>query len=308
MLLGSLCGSFSDAAQHATVAESHASGADDAMRGVNPDIAPVTGTLPDFLPNPRHRPGMTDIDLHLQQAAEWDAHAQLPMAADTGASTGRAAADRGVQSRHDQGPPRRAASDRLRTTDQLRAVQGAENIRLNLDEYSLWARDGHVTVGKLWEYYCQYPYMPRLTERPVLEQGILAVFDSLTWEAHDFALATGYEDNTGRYTGLAIPHEDPIPQLTDTTLLVQPDRAHAQRDAERAAAAEAARAAAEAAARAGGNAAGTGDGEAAGPGDGSAAGGGPGSGTALGGTPAPGGFPPPPPPHPRTRVSTAPCA
>ena len=36
----------------------------------------LTGTLPDFLPNPRHRPGMTDIDLHLQQAAEWDAHAQ----------------------------------------------------------------------------------------------------------------------------------------------------------------------------------------------------------------------------------------
>ena len=36
----------------------------------------LTGTLPDFLPNPRYRPGMTDIDLHLQQAAEWDAHAE----------------------------------------------------------------------------------------------------------------------------------------------------------------------------------------------------------------------------------------
>ena len=86
------------------------------------------------------------------------------------------------------------ASDRLRNTDQLRAVQGAENIRLNLDEYSLWARDGHVAAGKLWEYYCQYPYMPRLAERPVLERGILAVFDSLTWEAHGFALATGYDE------------------------------------------------------------------------------------------------------------------
>ena len=36
----------------------------------------LTGTLPDFLPNPRHRPGMTDIDLYLQQVAEWDVHAQ----------------------------------------------------------------------------------------------------------------------------------------------------------------------------------------------------------------------------------------
>ena len=40
------------------------------------------------------------------------------------------------------------------------------------------SRDGHITVGKLWEYYCQYPYLPRLTERSVLERGILAVFDS----------------------------------------------------------------------------------------------------------------------------------
>ena len=103
------------------------------------------------------------------------------------------------------------ASDRLRTTDQLRAVQGAENIRLNLDEYSLWARDGHVPAGKLWEYYCQYPYMPRLTERPVLERGILTVFDSLTWEAHGFAFATSYDEKTNRYAGLAIPHEDPLP-------------------------------------------------------------------------------------------------
>ena len=190
------------------------------------------------------------------------------------------------------------ASDRLRNTDQLRAVQGAENIRLNLDEYSLWVRDGHVAAGKLWDYYCQYLYMPRLTERSVLERGILAVFDSLTWEAHGFALATGYDDKTSRYAGLAIPHEDPPPQLTDSSLLVQPARARAQRDAERTAAAEAARAAAEAT-RAGGSAAGTGDGDAAGSGDSAAVGGGSEGGTIPGGTAAPGGFTPPDPPAPK---------
>jgi WD40 repeat protein len=36
----------------------------------------LTGEEPDFLPNPRHRPGMTDIDLHLQQVAEWETHAE----------------------------------------------------------------------------------------------------------------------------------------------------------------------------------------------------------------------------------------
>jgi predicted AAA+ superfamily ATPase len=148
------------------------------------------------------------------------------------------------------------ASDRLKNADMLRAVQGAENIRLDLDSHlsSLWSAPGaagHVTVGKLWKYYCQYPYLPRLTERAVLEHGIHAVFGLLTWEAQGFAVATGYDAATGRYAGLALPHEDTLPQLTDSTLLVRPDRARAQRDAERvaAAAAEAARRAAEEAAR-----------------------------------------------------------
>ena len=36
----------------------------------------LTGELPDYLPNPRYRTGMTDIDLHLQQVAEWERHAE----------------------------------------------------------------------------------------------------------------------------------------------------------------------------------------------------------------------------------------
>src|SRR6185437_316835 len=36
----------------------------------------LTGEQPDYLPNPRHRTGMTDIDLHLQQVAEWERHAE----------------------------------------------------------------------------------------------------------------------------------------------------------------------------------------------------------------------------------------
>jgi hypothetical protein len=72
---------------------------------------------------------------------------------------------------------------------------------LDLDQYlsSVWSAagaPGNVTVGKLWEYYCQYPYLPRLTERAVLERGIHAVFGLLTWEAQGFAVATGYDSAT----------------------------------------------------------------------------------------------------------------
>ena len=147
------------------------------------------------------------------------------------------------------------ASERLKNADMLRVVQGPQNIRLNLDQHlsSVWS-SGHIAVGKLWEYYCQYPYLPRLAERSVLENGILAVFNQAIWDQDGFAVASGYDEPSGQYIGLRIPNEDMPPQLSDTTLLVRPDRAIAQRERERAEQ-EAARAAAAAAAAA---AAGTG--------------------------------------------------
>jgi predicted AAA+ superfamily ATPase len=140
------------------------------------------------------------------------------------------------------------ASDKLRAADMLRSVQGPQNIRLNLDQSlsSVWSA-GHIAVGKLWEYYCQYPYLPRLAERSVLDHGIGAVFDQMVWDRDGFAVASGYDEATGRYVGLAIPQENVPPQITDLTLLVRPDRAIAQRERERAEQ-EAARAAAAAAA------------------------------------------------------------
>ena len=99
------------------------------------------------------------------------------------------------------------ASDRLKNADMLRVVQGPQNIRLNLDQHlsSVWSRSGHIAVGKLWEYYCQYPYLPRLAERSVLERGILAVFDQAIWDQDGFAVASGYDEPSGQYTGLADP-------------------------------------------------------------------------------------------------------
>ena len=127
------------------------------------------------------------------------------------------------------------ASDKLRAADMLRSVQGPQNIRLNLDQSlsSVWSA-GHIAVGKLWDYYCQYPYLPRLAERSVLDHGVGAVFDQMVWDQDGFAVASGYDEATGRYIGLAIPQENVPPQITDLTLLIRPDRAIAQRERERA--------------------------------------------------------------------------
>lgn len=126
------------------------------------------------------------------------------------------------------------ASARLKNADMIRPVQGPSMIRMDLDKFlsSVWSA-GHIRVGQLWEYYCQYPYLPRLTNRSVLENGILKIFSELTWEAHGFALATGYDEATGQYEGLALPMENMPPPISDSTLLVHPSRAIAQREAER---------------------------------------------------------------------------
>ena len=124
-------------------------------------------------------------------------------------------------------------SDRLHRDDRLRTVQGARLIRDDLDRFlaRAWSA-GHVQVGKLWEWYCQYVYLPRLRDRSVLEAGVLDVFGILTWDDDGFAVATGYDETAGRYLGLAIPHQDNPPQITDLTLLVHPEQAIAQRDQE----------------------------------------------------------------------------
>jgi hypothetical protein len=125
------------------------------------------------------------------------------------------------------------ASDKLRYADRLRVVQGARNIQLDLDQHlsGVWER-GHIRVGDLWDYYCKYVYLPRLSDRAVLDKGIVGVFDELTWDVEGFAVAAGYDDASGRYLGLAIPHQDTCPQITDSTLLVRPERAIAQREQE----------------------------------------------------------------------------
>ncbi|GAA1311855.1 hypothetical protein Psi02_72100 [Planotetraspora silvatica] len=148
-------------------------------------------------------------------------------------------------------------SAKLRQRDALRTVQAASVIRGNLDGplASVWER-GHISVEELWSYYCRYPYLPRLRDRVVLDSGILAGLDEFDWEATGFALATGHDGT--RFEGLAVPPTGRFGQITDGTMLVRPDLAIAQREAEQV--------------PAGGGAGGAGGGNAGG-GDGSGSGG-----------------------------------
>jgi len=95
---------------------------------------------------------------------------------------------------------------------------------------------GHVAVRDLWDYYSRYPYLVRLRDRRVLTASLPDVLFDSAWIDRGFALATGYDSATGVFAGLSVPLEDQSFRAVDeSTLVVRPDLALAQRERERAA-------------------------------------------------------------------------
>lgn len=122
-------------------------------------------------------------------------------------------------------------SRRLGNDGDLSTRQAAATIRLAINKVPQIWKDGHVTLGALWSLYSQYPYMPRLRDRKVLNEGIADL--PMIWVTDAFALATGYEEAARRYIGLWTPDDKgPAPVATDMLLLVRPDVATKQREAE----------------------------------------------------------------------------
>jgi predicted AAA+ superfamily ATPase len=131
-------------------------------------------------------------------------------------------------------------SDKLTRAGLLAGAIAARSIRLDLEQRlaSVWNR-GHISVGELWAYYCRYPYLTRLRDRSVLEDGVRSTLTSFTWELDGFALAEGYDEASGRYEGLVLPGANAhFGRLTDATLLVAPAVGTAQASAAAPAAAD----------------------------------------------------------------------
>jgi predicted AAA+ superfamily ATPase len=122
-------------------------------------------------------------------------------------------------------------SRRLGNDGDLSTRQAAATIRLAINKVPQIWKDGCVSLGSLWALYCQYPYMPRLRDRTVLNEGVIDM--PMLWQTDAFALATGFDNSGNRYIGLWIPG-DPgaAPPTTDSLLLVRPDVALTQREAE----------------------------------------------------------------------------
>lgn len=123
------------------------------------------------------------------------------------------------------------ASKKLRSDELLVTGFAATRLRMELDRVPLWRGD-HVSVKQVVEDFAKYLYLPRVSEPHVLLNAIGDGIALLTWEQDAFALADSYDDEAGRYRGLRGGQVATLPDADAPGLLVKPEVARKQLDAE----------------------------------------------------------------------------
>ena len=124
------------------------------------------------------------------------------------------------------------ASKKLRNDELLVTSFAASRLRMELDQIPLW-RGNHVAIKQLVEDFARYLYLPRLAEPGVLVNAIREGLALITWEKDAFAYAESFDEAEGRYRGLRAGRQVPITDSDAPGLLVKPEIARRQMDAER---------------------------------------------------------------------------
>ncbi len=122
------------------------------------------------------------------------------------------------------------ASKKLRSDDLLVANLGSTILRKHLDDVPLWGGE-QVAVKQLVEHFARYLYLPRLAGPEVLAQAIRDGVELLTWQSDTFAYAESHDEAAGRYRGLRAGQVVNV-SPESAGLLVKPDVARRQLDAE----------------------------------------------------------------------------
>ena len=121
------------------------------------------------------------------------------------------------------------ASKRLKGDELLVTGFVATLLRMELDRVPLWRGD-HVSVKQIVEDFARYPYLPRVSDPAVLLKAVGDGVGLLTWEHDAFGFADSFDDEVERYRGLRTGR---LVSLSEATgLLVKPDVARRQIDAE----------------------------------------------------------------------------
>ena len=134
-------------------------------------------------------------------------------------------------------------SAKLAREDQLVTDFGAPILGATLHNElgAFWRDAGEISVGELWGYFTRYTYLPRLVRREVLDDAIQKAVTTVLVRGECFGIATSKDTESGRYRGLMVPPMDSASiQVTDSTLLIDVEKANEQIDADNEAAREAA--------------------------------------------------------------------
>jgi hypothetical protein len=125
------------------------------------------------------------------------------------------------------------ASKKLINEGDLILERAGSVLRLDMDKIPLW-RGNHVGVKMLTEDVAKYLYLPRFKNSQVLLDAIRDGVASLTWVNDTFAYADGFDTERNRYRGLKAGQRVTVIRDSDS-VLVKPNIAEQQLDAERAA-------------------------------------------------------------------------
>jgi hypothetical protein len=119
------------------------------------------------------------------------------------------------------------AAKKMKSSEQLIVKWSPALLRMELDKW-LWRDQNHVSVKKAWETLCTYNYLPRLRDADVMLDSIREGLRS-----HDyFAYATSVTED-GRYQGLQFGSVGGAVYLDNASVLVKPEVARRQIEAEK---------------------------------------------------------------------------
>jgi len=122
------------------------------------------------------------------------------------------------------------ASRKLKSDELLVPRLAGTRLRMEMDRIPLWRGD-YVSVKQLAEDFSRYLYLPRLTDSRVLAAAAEEGLALLIWR-DTFAYADSFDENAGRYRGLRGGQSVSISLDGSDGLLVKPEVAQKQIDAE----------------------------------------------------------------------------
>ena len=123
------------------------------------------------------------------------------------------------------------ASKKLRNDELLLTAFAPSRLRMELDRVPLW-RGQHVAIRQLIEDFPKYIYLPRLQTTQVLMASIQDGLNLMTWGRDSFAYADSYDESAERYRGLVGGRMVSLGSGSPSGLLVQPETALKQIEAE----------------------------------------------------------------------------